>query len=143
MDLKKYIKEILRHDFLGFNWEWHGQRYDLEDVVSSKGLLPVLVRQGMVTAKAIPRFYKTLKASVDFSDSPCSVTGCEVTFKDDIRLNPFLMFVQDAAHIAYKLAPGNIRHKENVVQLDVIEYPIENSSDELFVFDAIGVYTFK
>ncbi len=138
MQFEKYIKELLRQDFSGFTWEWHGQRYDLEDVVSPKGLLPVLVRQGMVTAKAIPRFYKSLSENLDFSESPCSVTGSEVVFKDGININTFLMFVQDAAHLAYRMAPGNRRHREKVVRLDLIEYPIENTSDELFAFDAIG-----
>lgn len=139
----RIVRRLLETDFGDCRWEWHGQAFDVEDAAAPLGLLPVLARQALETAKALPRLRAKLSDCVVFTEAKNSLTGIAVDFRETTPENLFdaaLLFILDAAHMALAMSPFPDAEGQRVVRLDLIERPIRNSPDALLAHDAIECY---
>jgi len=122
---------VLENSFPGMGWRYRGKTYDTADATSSRGLLHVFMRQGLMTA-TVTSDSMELDRHVRYMYDDESLTGVRVDIDDDIPCTPLIFFCLDAAHYAQVLAPGEDAGGRPVVDIEVIESPIPPTADHFF-----------
>lgn len=125
------LKILLEEALPDTVWRFRGKTYETADVVNSKGLLYLLMRQGLETARAL-RGKGGFEDKVSYIYDDESLTGMRVAFNDDAPCTPFLFFCLDAALYAQALAPGVTANGMPLVDLDVLTVPVPLSPDHFF-----------